>query len=249
MILWPSWHPGYKVVKDLIVKVQFEDAIRAYYVAIGNRPFGELTPELLYLKRLGNIPVSGRDLLFFKNNSSMTNLIRENIWEYCSCIEQVIEEMTASGRMTALDILVESVPTLAGLIKRTNKMLNKRVRFSDGIIQKNTTEKVELDYFGLFVCPKGRLFDRYPNTLIQHFDEETADEWVRQHRVWVTCSPSVLSREIRGKGFQLGSIDVYKHKGWRRWRSDKREPDFTTVTSEDEIEVSQLTLPPKTRPS
>ena len=63
------------------------------YSLPGGKPYGELNAELLHLKRVAPIPVLGRDILSFRPESSYGNLIRENLWEYCSCIDTVLDSL------------------------------------------------------------------------------------------------------------------------------------------------------------
>ncbi len=121
----PKEHnPIYAEIRDLISTGHYTAAITKYYEIIGNEPFGELHQELLYLKRLGNIQLSGRDILAFSNESSRSELIKENLWEYCSCVDSVLETFRSGGRASPLEILVESVPILEDLIERSQRWLN-----------------------------------------------------------------------------------------------------------------------------
>lgn len=192
---------------------------------------------MLYLKRLGNVQISGRDILAFRNESSRSDLIKENLWEYCSCIDSVLETFRSAGRTSPLEILVKSVPTLEELAERTQRWLNKGVYLWDGELKRDKTT-VTVDFFGTFQCPKGRLFDRYPNPLIYHRDEEEAPAYVFLPALWTTYKPSFVEEEILRGGLHLSGIEAYKHRRWRLWASKKREPDFSSLQSLEDVDIS-----------
>ena len=98
-------HPGYAKVRQAVEEGRLQEAVTLYYDALGDRPFDELHGELLYLKRLTSVPLLGRDILAFRSPSTWTDLIKDNIREYCSCIESAVESAVSAGRQSALDIL------------------------------------------------------------------------------------------------------------------------------------------------
>ena len=95
------------------------------------------------------------------------------------------------------------------------------------------------DFFETFRCPKGRLFDQYPNPLIYHWDEEEACDYVFLPALWTTHKSSFVEEEIFRKGLHLSGIEAYKHRRWRLWASKKREPDFTSLQSLQDVNISK----------
>jgi len=51
----------YKVM--LCGTLPYKEAVRKYYDILGDKFYGELHNELIYLKRLAKIPLVGRDLI------------------------------------------------------------------------------------------------------------------------------------------------------------------------------------------
>jgi len=85
-------------------------------------------------------------------------------------------------------------------------------------------------------CLYGRLFDRYPDQ-IWHCKIIEAPEDRRFAGLWTTYSPRYYQKQILDKGYHLDGIEAYQHKLWKSW---KKVPDFTTVTSLSEIEKSNF---------
>lgn len=75
--------PEYQKIRKLISNGKYEDAVNKYYNTLGDRFYGELNNELIYLKRLAKIPLTGRDLLYFRSESSRNELVNSNLSEYC----------------------------------------------------------------------------------------------------------------------------------------------------------------------
>ena len=80
----------YREIQELISNGKYEEAVQKYYDTLGDRFYDELHGELIYLKRLANIPLTGRDLLCFRSESSRNEFINSNLSEYCSCIDAVL---------------------------------------------------------------------------------------------------------------------------------------------------------------
>jgi hypothetical protein len=231
----------YREIRNLISLGQYAEGVTKYYESLGSEPFGELNDELLYLKRLANIPISGRDLLAFKNKASWSALIKDNLLQYCSCIDSVLEIFQGAGRSSALEILIGSVPTLEQLVRRTQEWNRKGVYLWDGELRRDTTN-ITAEFFGKFICPHGRLFDRYPNPLIYHRDEGETSDGVFLSALWTTHKPSYIEAEIKQKGLHLAGIEAYRHRQWRLWGSKKREPDFKSLQSLQDIARSNYSI-------
>ena len=227
----------YQEIRGLISKGKYEEAVQKYYDTLGDRFYGELHNELIYLKRLANTPLTGTDLLFFRNEASRSELINSNILEYCSCIDVVLEQYQKAGLKSPLDIIIENAPIMEQLIEQRKQDWHLGVYLWDGKFKRDNTP-VTIDSFSAEFdkTPEGRLFDRYPNQ-IQHCRLIKVPEDWRYIGLWTTYSPSYYQKRVLDKGLHLSGIEAYRHKLWKMGRK-KREPDFTTVTSMSEIEKS-----------
>jgi hypothetical protein len=240
--LRPAWKKPkehftyYKEIRDHISKGEYEEAVKKYYATLGSRIYGELHGELIYLKRLGNVPLKGKDLLFYRTESTRTDLINADLSEYVDCIDQVLEERQSAGLINPVNILIENAATMEELIKKREYNWHKGVYLWKGKFETDTTP-VTIDSFSAQFdkCLEGRLFDRYPDQVwyckVIEYPEDQSSK-----KLWTTYSPSFYQEKILDKGLHLVGIDAYKHKKWG-WK--KRDPDFTTVVSLGEIEKSE----------
>ena len=230
--------PQYQEIRELISKGKYKKAVRKYYDILGDRFYNELHNELIYLKRLGNIPLMGRDLLYFRTESARNELVTSNLSEYCSCIDTVLRQYQKAGNKSPLDILIENAPTMDELIERRKQDWHLGVYLWDGEFKRDNTPVTFNSFSAQYdKCPEGRLFDRYPDQ-IQHCRIIEAPEDLSFFAgLWTEYSPSFYQRKILTKGLHVSGIEAYRHKLWRR---DKREPDFTTVTSLNEISLNEI---------
>lgn len=227
--------PEYQEIRALISNGKYKEAVQKYYDTLGDRFYGELHNELIYLKRLAKIPLRGRDLLYFRNESSRNELIDSNLLEYCSCIDRALEQYREAGLKLPPDIIVENAPTMDELIEQRKQNWHQGVYLWDGKFRRDST-LVTIDSFSAQYdkTPEGRLFDRYPDQ-VQYCRIIEAPEDKEYVRIWTTYSPLYYQKRILDKGLHLNGIEAYKHKLWR-W--GEREPDFTTVKSTTEIKKS-----------
>lgn len=227
--------PEYQEIRVLVSNGKYEEAVQKYYDTLGDSFYGELHNELIYLKRLAKIPLSGRDLLCFRNESSRNELINSNLSEYCSCIDRALEQYREAGFKLPLDIIVETAPTIEELIEQRKQDWHQGVYLWDGKFQRDSTP-VTIDSFSAQYdkTPEGSLFDKYPDQ-VQYCRIIEAPENKEYRGLWTTYSPLYYQRRILDKGLHLNGIEAYKHNLWR-W--DKREPDFTTVKIMSEIKKS-----------
>lgn len=228
----PSEH---QEIRDLISKGKYEETVQRYYDTLGSRFYGELHSELIYLKRLGRIPLIGRDLMYFRTEATRNELIRSNLKEYCGCIDKAIEHARDLGLQQPLDILLDNAPTMEELIEQRKRDWHDGVYLRDGICQRDTTPVTMNSFSAQYdKIPAGRLFDRYPDQ-IQYCRVIEAAENRAYKGLWVSYSPSYYQKQILDQSLHLNQIDAYTHKEWR-W--DQRKPDFVTVTSMTEITKS-----------
>jgi hypothetical protein len=229
----PEPHTGLRNIRHLIAEGRYSDAVSRYYALLGDKPYDELHPELLYLKRLASIPLLGRDILPFRPESSYNELVRQNLAEYCSCIDSVLAELDVEDPRSPDDILAKSVATLPELIQHQQRRLDTEVFLRDGNVLRNS-DTITVDFFGTFACPRGRLFDRYVNPLVPSFIEDRLFPSPSGAGLWVTYPPDFFEQNIAAKGLRLAGIDAYRHKRWREG-GGKRQPPFTSIRDLEEI--------------
>jgi|GEM_PF-3944448 hypothetical protein len=217
--------PKYVQLKKLIASQDYATAIEQYYESLGNKDYGELHAELIYLKRLGNIHLAGRDLLFFRPESDRSDLVRSNLSEYRHLIAAVISSYKDKGLQLPLDILKETTVAVADVEKPITIVF-----LNNGKIDKKEVPKI--DWLFSQVTRNGRLFDKYIDQVksCNIFEDKRYNP--RYFGFWTTYSPELFKEEITDKGYYLVNIDVYRHK---KWRGGKRAPDFTAFTSRDDI--------------
>lgn len=222
----PAEHiPAYIEIKKLIAETLYDAAIAKYYEYLGDSYYGELHAELIYLKRLSNTHLSGRDILFFRPESDRSDLIRTNLSEYCQLIDNVMENCKEKGLLLPLDILKKLTFTINELDKPIFIVFLR-----DRKIEKQEATRLDWHYSAL--TREGRLFDKYIDQVKACNIIEEKKYNPRYFHLWTNYSPQFYQTEVLDKGYYLVNIDVYKHKNWRGGR---REPDFTTFTSHHEI--------------
>lgn len=228
--------PRYTKIRRLISRGKFQEAVDKYYESLGNEPFDDLNEELLYLKRLGGIPLKGRDVLACRPNSTWSDFIKEHVWEYCACMEKVMEELAVKGQPTSTEILSRRMPTIEQMINLFQKKENCRVSWEDGNLKKKKGEKITIEYLGHITFPYGKLFDRYPNMGIWLSMKEEGKDVVQYPLLWVTLDSTRYEKEIVKKGLCLDSIQTYKHAKWKIG-TKRRMPDFISLQSLKEVRV------------
>ena len=225
----------YQEVRDLISGGKYVEALQKYYAILGDRFYGELHGELIYLKRLAIIPLVGRDLLYFRSEASRDELISTNLAEYVDCIDEALTQLEKMGRKSPLHILLEYAPTMEKMIEDREYDWNRGVYLWGGEFRMNSSPVTLNDFSTKYdACPEGRLFDRYPDQ-VQHCRIIECPPDTKYMGLWATYSPSCYQTEILDKGLHLNGIEAYRHKSWKR---GKREPGFSALTSIDEIEKS-----------
>ncbi len=225
----------YQEVRGLISKSKYEEAVQKYYDILRDRFYGELHGELIYLKRLAMVPLAGRDLLYFRSESSRDEIISTNIAEYVDCLDEALTQLEKMGRKSPLEILLEYAPTMEKMIKARETDWNQAVYLWSGELKRNSQQITLADFSTQYdACPPGRLFDRYPDQ-VQHCRIIGCPPDTQYLGLWTTYQPTYYQTAIIDKGLHLNGIEAYRHKLWRR---GKREPDFSTVTSTDEIKKS-----------
>jgi len=227
--------PEYQEIRELITNRKYEEAVNKYYNTLCDRFYGELHNEFIYLKRLARIPLTGRDLLYFRKESSRNELINSNLSQYCSCIDKALEQCRKRGFKLPLDVIIENAPTMEQLVEERKRDWHGGIYLWNGKYQRDSTP-VTIDSFSAQYdkTPEGRLFDRYPDQ-VQYCRIIEASEDKEYMGLWTTYSPSYYQRRILDKGLHLSGIEAYEHK---LWRCGRREPDFAAVKSMTEIKKS-----------
>ena len=226
-------------IRTLISAGRLQDAVTAYYEHLGDRFYGELTNELIYLKRLAGIPLTGRDLFFYRSESSYDDFLRENVKEYVQCIDLALGQCEQAGQMQPLKLLLQHAPTMEQMIEARHKDWHSRAYLDDWGVKRESTP-VTIDSFSAQydACPEGRIFDRYPDQ-VRHCRTERWVEDSEYRGLWVLYSPAFCEEKIFSSGLQINYIDTYLHNSWGRRLSNRHSPDFTTAVSLMELEKSR----------
>lgn len=222
----------YIEIRKLIYEKRYSEAVNKYYEYLGDQFYGELHSELIYLKRIGNIHLIGRDLLFFIPESSRSDLINSNISQYCDCIDEVFMQYHKSKIKLPLDIIKENAPTMDELIERTRNEVHSGIDIRHGKLERDLSP-ITADFFGHAYgnCLEGRLFDKYPDQ-VRHCNIMEKAEDLKYTGFWTTYPPGKHQKDILDNGFYISLIEIYRHKNWKGHR---RHPDFTSFKSKHEI--------------
>jgi hypothetical protein len=222
-----------KEIRGLVATGRLHDAIAAYYAHLGGKFYGELTGELIYLKRLAGVPLAGRDLLFFRSESSCDNFLRQHLEEYVQCIDLALAQCERAGQPQPLHLLLQHAPTMEQMLEARRDDWHLGAYLDDGAVKRDSTP-VTIHSFSRDACPEGRIFDRYPDQ-VRHCGER----WVEDSEysgVWTLYSPAFCKEKVEDVGLHISSIDAYIRKSWRRRLSNRHSPDFTSTISLSELE-------------
>lgn len=228
-----------KCIREIKARIQARDyagAVNAYYRMLGDEYYGPLTYELLYLKRLGGMPLDPRDLLYFKPEASRSKLVVGNLDEYVALIAEVMKQARDEGMPMPIDILCESVPTMEDLVDRRIRKWHQGVHIWKGRIERDFTPVEVHDFsYKWDWCQEGRFFKRFPDPIL--FSRALEPRQRKESLgLWVTYDPEFLDAHVYQKGLHVNGVDVYYHRAWGKYVPGcKRAPDFTTATSMEEV--------------
>ncbi len=226
-----------KHIHELIAAGAGTAAVTAYYESLGSKFYGELTSELIYLKRLSRIPLAGRDLLFFRSESSCDEFLKQNLAEYVECIDIALTRCRDSGQEQPLDIILKHAPTMEQMIEARRHDWHFGAFLLDGEVKRDFTPvNFSAQYDS---CPEGRLFDRYPDQ-IRHCRVEKSIEDSEYTGLWTNYSPAFCDDHVYACGLHINMIEGYFPKSWRRRFRGPRKPEFAAITSLNEIEKSSF---------
>lgn len=236
-------HPSFQEIREMISAGDFQGAVDKYYDYLGDEPCGVLTPELIYLKRLGDIELAGRDILYFLPPASRSELVQDCLAEFVSCLDETIRALGERNERL-VGILQREAPTITELVDMNQERVEKSVWLENGKFQRDTTTRFTPASFGqkYGMCPEGRIFGHYPDQVAfcNRFEEE---EDPKYHGFWVTYPESVIQDNVLSRGLILRTVDAYRHVGWTsRGKRGTREPDFQTSRSMSEVKKSNYGL-------
>jgi hypothetical protein len=224
-------------IRALISAGRLEEAVTAYYSYLGDKLYGELTSELIYLKRLAGCPLAGRDLLVFRSESSCDDFLRQHFNEYVRCIDLALAECEKAGQTQPLNLLLQHAPTMEQMIEARHNDWNFAAYLKDGTVKRGSQSVTIHNFSAQYdACPEGRIFDRYPDQ-VRH----CGDRWIEDSEysgLWTLYSPAFYKENIDDVGLHISSIDAYLHKSWRRRLSNRHSPEFTSAVSLSELEKS-----------
>ena len=225
-----------KEIRALVSAGRLHEAVAAYYSYLGSKFYGELTTELFYLKRLARVPLAGRDLLFFRSESSRDDFLRQHLEEYVQCIDLALTQCEQAGQPQPLSLLLQHAPTMEQMIETRHHDWNFGVYLNDGVVKRGF-EPVTIHRFSAQydACPEGRIFDRYPDQ-VRHCRTERWVEDSEYSGLWVLYSPIFCKENIYDIGLHINMIDAYLHRSWRRRLTRPRSPEFTSAGSLGELE-------------
>jgi len=222
-------------IRTLVSAGRLQDAIGAYYANLGKKFYGELTSELIYLKRLAGVPLAGRDLLIFRIDSSCDDFLRQHLEEYVQCIDLALAQCERVGQPQPLQLLLQLAPTMEQLVEARRKDWHLGAYLNDGVVKRDSTP-VTIHNFSRDDCPEGRIFDRYPDQ-VRHSGKRWAED-SEYSGLWTLYSPAFCNEKIYDVGLHISSIDAYLLKSWRRRLGNRHSPEFASTVSLSEIEKS-----------
>ena len=220
-------------IRTLVSAGRLQDAIAAYYANLGNKFYGELTSELIYLKRLAGVPLVGRDLLIFRSESSCDDFLRQHLEEYVQCIDLALAQCERVGQPQPLQLFLQHAPTMEQMVEARRHEWHLGAYLDDGVVKRDSTP-VTIHSFSRDECPEGRIFDRYPDQ-VRHCGKR----WIKDHEysgLWALYSPEFCKENIYEVGLHINMIDAYLHKSWRRRLGNRHSPEFTSTVSLSELE-------------
>lgn len=224
-----------RAIRTLVSDGKLQDAIAAYYASLGEKFYGELTSELIYLKRLAGVPLAGRDLLMFRSESSCDDFVRQYLGEYVHCIDLALAQCERLGQPQPLQLLLQHAPTMEQLVEARRNDWHLGAYLDDGVVKRDSTP-VTIHSFSRDDCPEGRIFDRYPDQ-VRHCGKRWAEDF-EYSGLWTLYSPAFCKEKVYDVGLHISSINAYLHKSWRRRLSNRHSPEFTSTVLLSELEKS-----------
>ncbi|MGD2089331.1 MAG: hypothetical protein PVH61_24360 [Candidatus Aminicenantes bacterium] len=225
---------NFSSINTLVKSGQFKEALDIYYNSLKDRYFDELLiGEIFYIKRIAGIELSGRDLLYFRPASSITDFIKNNMSEYVEKIDEVLNERRLRGGLTPLKIMIDFLPTVEERISKKNIIFSKLAYLENGVLKIGTDFEDENCY------KKGKLIDRYidPFQFIEFCTEDSTELLGKGY--WIKYSPKFIEDNITGKGLKIDGIDLYSSTMNSLWQIDLNNngDDFKKITDLNEVKA------------
>lgn len=222
-------HPEYIKIKVLISEMKYEEAVKTYYNNLGPKPFGVLTPELIYLKRLGKLNLSGRDLLYYKPESSRNNIISENLEEYIKFIDNILNSYKKNNYTLPMDIILENAQSIEIL----KEELSMTIFVEDNkLCNYYTKDEINRLVIPRNMVPEGRIFDRY---IDQIKDCNLTERKLEVKKgLWTNLSPEYYKKNIIDKNYILVNFICYIERSYKYYI---RKQKFLTYKIENSRKV------------
>jgi len=210
-----------------------------------------LLKEFLYIKRLADSELTGKQLLFFNRTYKRNEILTDNEHEYCICIDELLKNMKESNIITPIEYLQKNTPNMNDLV---NERLND---FKNGIsLDVSFSNKLKLffdtykryynygkDILDSFTesddkCNNGVFINKYPDQ-IQYCRDILPLEPQNYYNVWIEYPDKFYENNIIKKKLKIKEIEVYKSKYWKwDWfKKKEHKPDFAKITSLGESEI------------
>ncbi len=222
----------YEDIRRAIQIKDYDKDVRLYYKNLGDSYYGPVHPELVYLKRLGEIELIGRDLFYSRPESSMDEFLKEHLAEYVACIDEELKHRKSEGKATATNVLIKEAPTIEGVEAAIKKKIASAVVVSKGNkvarleIPRNPTARA---YLRDGEVKSGRLFDQFPNPFLCTRRYIYASDKVLHPLT--TFTPEMHKNLVTGKGFQVGKFE----RCWFRRRKNTQLDDTKKMSDLQEL--------------
>lgn len=238
-------------IKKLIENHSYKKALIEIEKILKCKDNDSILKEFLYIKRLADSELTGNQLLLFYKTYNRNYLIFCNVDEYCICIDEFLKNMKDLNIITPIEYLRKNTPNMDDLV-------NERLKdFRNSIcLYASFSNKLELfydsyknyynydeDIFDSFTelddkCNNGIFVNKYPDQ-IQYCRDILPLEPQNYYNVWIEYSENFYKKNIVKQNKKIKEIEVYKSQNWKwDWfKKKEHKPDFTKITSFDEIEI------------
>jgi len=238
-------------IKKMINNKQFGKALIKIEKLLNYGETDSLLKEFLYIKRLADSELTGKQLLLFNRTYKQNEILTDNEHEYCICIDELLKNMKESNIVTPIEYLKKNTPNMHDLIdKRINDFKNSislDVSFSNKLELFYNTYRRYYNYgediLDSFTesddkCNNGVFINKYPDQ-IQYCRDILPLESQNYYNVWIEYPENFYKNNIIKQNMKIKEIVVYKSKYWKwDWfKKKKHKPDFTEINSLDETEI------------
>ena len=213
---------------------KYDEALLIFNHYLDTIPEYSNRKEVLYLKRLGNLPIVGRDIVFFYPRIKFNPLIFGHLDEYIECIDAELRNYQSEGRKLS-ELLTVRVPVFDDL---KNRYLDK---YETGLNLLNwEISKEEFEYSDRFFnesflwCINGLIFPIFPDPIrYSRTLEEYNDPYTKG--LWVIYPPEFINK-ITDNGFHINWIDVYSTKDLSKKSQANNPRNFESISTISDLE-------------